>query len=104
LRFSSYKANTKEIKGIHQQNMARKSFILIKLIIFIPLFFSFSTLACAKECDSCRFYIDSLERPFNLSGHWLFSREDKPENKDIEINTNNWRLAKVLSCLEYFLI
>ena len=45
-------------------------------------------------CDSCLRRIDSLEQPVALSGHWLFTREDDLHNKDIGIDTAQWRLLK----------
>lgn len=45
-------------------------------------------------CDSCRIQIDDLDRPFKLSGKWLFTRDDSPQNKDIGLDTTTWQLAK----------
>jgi HPt (histidine-containing phosphotransfer) domain-containing protein len=48
----------------------------------------------SKECDSCLFKINSLEEPFPFKGKWLFTREDRKENKDIGINTDSWKKLK----------
>jgi len=50
--------------------------------------------ASPAGCDSCRIRIDDLDHPFKLSGKWLFTRDDSPQNKDIGLDTTTWRLAK----------
>ncbi|MBK7004290.1 MAG: hypothetical protein IPH37_03420 [Burkholderiales bacterium] len=45
-------------------------------------------------CDSCRIVIDQLEQPTPLSGKWLFTRNDTPENKQVDLDTSDWRLAQ----------
>ena len=45
-------------------------------------------------CDSCSLRIDSLDQPVKLSGKWLFTRDDAPQNKDVELDTSAWRLVK----------
>lgn len=44
-------------------------------------------------CDSCRIVIDQLDQPTPLSGNWLFTRNDSPDNKSIDLDTRDWRLA-----------
>ena len=63
------------------------------LFIFVFLILSLGSLK-GKECDSCLFKINSLDKSFSLSGTWLFSREDKAENKNIGLNTDNWKRIK----------
>ncbi|MBQ48250.1 MAG: hypothetical protein CMP10_12530, partial [Zetaproteobacteria bacterium] len=46
-----------------------------------------------QKCDSCQFYISNLDEVFQLKGHWLFTRDDNPENKEVEITTDHWKLA-----------
>lgn len=45
-------------------------------------------------CDSCRIQIDSLDQPHRLNGKWLFTRDDSPQNKEVNVDTSTWRLAK----------
>lgn len=45
-------------------------------------------------CYSCRIVIDQLEEPTPLSGKWLFTRDDSPDNKSIELDTSDWRLLQ----------
>ena len=45
-------------------------------------------------CTSCRIQVDNLDKPFKLSGKWLFSRDDLPENKNVDLDTSSWRLVK----------
>lgn len=45
-------------------------------------------------CDSCRIVIDQLDQPTPLSGNWLFTRDDTPDNKKIDVDTQDWRLLK----------
>ena len=44
-------------------------------------------------CHSCRMQVDSLDKPFNMAGKWLFTREDSLKNKDVDIDTSSWRLV-----------
>lgn len=45
-------------------------------------------------CDSCRIEVKSLDSPIKLSGKWLFTRDDLPQNKDVDTDTSAWRLIK----------
>lgn len=45
-------------------------------------------------CDSCRMQINSLDKPFKMVGTWLFTRDDSPGNKDVNIDTAAWSLVK----------
>lgn len=45
-------------------------------------------------CDSCHLQIDQLTQPHKLSGKWLFTREDRPDNKEVIQDTRNWRLVQ----------
>jgi len=38
-------------------------------------------------CDSCRIDVQSLNGPIDLAGTWLFTRDDRPENKNPAIDT-----------------
>ena len=50
--------------------------------------------ATPPGCTSCRIQIDNLDKPFKLSGKWLFSRDDLPQNKNVDLDTSGWRLVK----------
>lgn len=45
-------------------------------------------------CDSCNFQINSLKKPFNLAGNWLFTQNDNLINSDVNLDTSNWIVAK----------
>ena len=45
-------------------------------------------------CDSCVMQVNNLDKPFKMVGTWLFTRDDAPGNKDINIDTSAWRLVK----------
>ncbi|NBD19766.1 hypothetical protein GTZ97_03655 [Aquabacterium fontiphilum] len=45
-------------------------------------------------CDSCRIDVRSLDEPVKLAGTWLFTRDDRPENKNPGISTQDWKLVK----------
>jgi HPt (histidine-containing phosphotransfer) domain-containing protein len=41
-------------------------------------------------CDSCKFQVGSLDQPFRVVGKWLFTRDDDPKNKDLDMDTSSW--------------
>ncbi len=45
-------------------------------------------------CDSCRIQISNLDKPFKLTGKWLFTRDDNPQNKDVVVDTSSWPIIK----------
>lgn len=45
-------------------------------------------------CDSCHIQVRSLDEPVKLAGTWLFTRDDRPENKQPGIDTQDWKLVK----------
>lgn len=45
-------------------------------------------------CFSCQIKVDSLSEPMKLSGKWLFTRDDLPENKEVGADTSTWKLVK----------
>ncbi len=47
-----------------------------------------------EGCDSCRIVVKNLNEPIKLSGKWLFTRDDNPKNKDIEVDTSTWPIIK----------
>ena len=44
------------------------------------------------DCHSCHIQIQSLDKPVKLAGKWLFTRDDRPENKDPVLDTQDWKL------------
>ncbi|HYR24881.1 MAG TPA: ATP-binding protein [Aquabacterium sp.] len=46
------------------------------------------------DCDSCRIEVKSLDKPVKLTGKWLFTREDRPENKEPSLDTRDWKLIQ----------
>ncbi len=68
----------------------------MRLIKFLLLFFFIyeAQLSYAASCDSCNFEIKDLQNPFPLTGQWLFSRDDRPENKDIVFEPSHWKTLK----------
>ena len=54
----------------------------------------FAALDHRADCDSCRFQVKSLDQPFKLAGTWLFTRDDLPQNKDVDLDTSSWRVIK----------
>lgn len=47
-----------------------------------------------KVCDSCHIVVTSLDKPVKLTGNWLFTRDDLPQNKDVNLDTSQWKLIK----------
>lgn len=47
-----------------------------------------------KVCDSCLIRVDHLDKPVKLTGNWLFTRDDSPRNKDVTVDTSQWKLIK----------
>ncbi len=45
-------------------------------------------------CDSCRIQVKSLDQPLKLSGNWLFTRDDSPDNAKVELDTSTWPVIK----------
>lgn len=45
-------------------------------------------------CDSCLFHVTTLDKPFSVVGTWLFTRDDNPNNRDLDIDTRSWPLAR----------
>ena len=45
-------------------------------------------------CDSCRFQVDHLDKPFKLTGTWLFTRDDSPQNASVGLDASAWRVIK----------
>jgi HPt (histidine-containing phosphotransfer) domain-containing protein len=46
-------------------------------------------------CHSCAIQVQTLSEPLPLSGYWLFTRDDRPANKDPGLDTSSWILMKV---------
>lgn len=68
---------------------------LVLLIAFtLASFPALAVDANDQACASCRFKVDSLDRPFNLVGTWLFTRDDVLSNKEIAADTSTWRIIR----------
>ena len=70
--------------------------LALLLLIFCSLFAKAAANSPAHQvgCTSCKIQIESLDKPLKLSGKWLFTRDDSPQNKDVNLDTSSWRLAK----------
>ena len=66
---------------------------LIQLILLLPVLLGMipasatSTEGNRLPCDSCRFQVNSLDTPFKLTGNWLFTRDDNPQNAALDVDT-----------------
>ena len=88
----------------HKTFWARRGFsVLTLLALWLGMLLVWPQSAWATEqganttppgCDSCRIVIDQLDTPTPLSGNWLFTRNDTPENKQVDLDTSDWRLAQ----------
>ena len=38
--------------------------------------------------------VHSLAHPLPLAGNWLFTRDDSPDNKSVDLDTRDWRVLK----------
>ena len=79
----------------------RSAFAMVAFWLLMLLVLPQSAWAAAQSgdttptvCDSCRIVIDQLEQPTPLSGNWLFTRDDSPANKNVDLDTSDWRLVK----------
>ncbi|MGK5093992.1 ATP-binding protein [Deltaproteobacteria bacterium TL4] len=72
--------------------------------LFFPLMCVFSILllstntfaqgALSPKCDSCLMKIESLDQPVNMTGNWLFTRDDEERNKEVDLDTSAWKVVK----------
>ena len=69
----------------------RSLLFLLAFMVLAPVFAAADNRA---DCDSCRFKVNSLDQPFSLTGKWLFTRDDNPHNKDVDIDTSSWKTIK----------
>ncbi|MBL0727654.1 ATP-binding protein [Piscinibacter sp. HJYY11] len=53
-----------------------------------------SAFAAESACQACGVQVTTLAQPLKLAGTWLFTRDDKPQNKDVGLDTSDWKLAK----------
>ncbi|NRA67402.1 MAG: hypothetical protein HRU19_23160 [Pseudobacteriovorax sp.] len=47
-------------------------------------------VAVTEDCFSCNIKVDALESPMNLAGRWLFTRDDRPENANVDVDLSEW--------------
>jgi HPt (histidine-containing phosphotransfer) domain-containing protein len=76
------------------KTLLKKNIFILFLISFLFCFFLLPGVSAEIKCDSCDFKVESLDEPISLSGYWLFTREDNPENSEVDIDVSDWRLAK----------
>ncbi len=71
-------------------------FVQTMLLLAVMLALASATAADVprEDCFSCRIQINSLDHPVSLVGKWLFTRDDNPQNKEINADTSRWVLAK----------
>ena len=64
------------------------------MLALLGLLLSWSARAAdtRPDCHSCHIEIQSLDQPVKLAGKWLFTRDDRPENKDPALDTRDWKL------------
>ncbi len=66
-------------------------------LILTSLLFSTTLLANApierENCFSCNIQINSLDNPIDLSGNWLFTRNDEVKNVKNDLNLDDWVLV-----------
>ncbi|MBF0236965.1 MAG: Hpt domain-containing protein [SAR324 cluster bacterium] len=72
----------------------KKIFVLIISLLMGVFWFSPAFAADEVKCDSCLFKIDNLDKPFPMHGTWLFTRDDRPENKNVVLDTTDWKVIK----------
>ena len=68
--------------------------ILISLILLVSGTNLFGKESSAKIKETT-LQINSLDKPIELSGKWLFTRDDKKENSKNNINLDSWRVVKL---------
>lgn len=64
------------------------------IILIISMVLAFPTQGEEIPCFSCKIRIDRLDGPFSLIGGWLFTRDDRLENKDPATDTSDWKIVK----------
>lgn len=69
-------------------------FMLCLVILLSPPLLHAEEIDKHEGCDSCLFKINSLEKPYDLTGQWLFSRKDSEQNKAVNLDTSDWELIK----------
>ncbi len=52
--------------------------------------FPFAFAEARSSCFSCRIEINSLDEPLSLAGTWLFTRDDRPENAQVNTSEESW--------------
>ena len=76
------------------------------LLVFIIFFLSSMVNAFGEtpsnKIEAVTLKIDSLDSPVELSGKWLFTRDDKKENSTNEVNLNSWKVVTLPSAWTKF--
>lgn len=69
--------------------------LLVFMVLLHPAWAAAPTAGAAPSyCDSCHIAVEQLDQPTKLSGNWLFTRDDALTNKNIDLDTQNWRLLQ----------
>lgn len=65
------------------------TYLLISTISLSDIAFSLNQEQ-RKNCKSCNIQIQSLTKPIDLSGTWLFTRDDAPSNAEPNADLSRW--------------
>ena len=68
-------------------------YLIIAIFLLVPSASSVRAVE-REDCFSCEIKVKSLRQPLDLRGKWLFTREDRPENKNPNIDTSDWVLVE----------
>lgn len=71
--------------------LVRHLMLMLAVLLLVPVF---AETTHRTDCDSCQFKVTSLDHPFPLTGRWLFTRDDHPDNKNVDIDTASWTTVK----------
>lgn len=66
-------------------------FVLFLVLLGSPLIAAESKVS---SCFSCNIKINELDQPIDLTGNWLFTRQDLPDNRLPDTDTRTWKLVK----------
>ncbi len=72
----------------------RQLYLLLVLIGFLAVAPGAIAQQARPGCDSCQIVVKNLDAPIKLSGKWLFTRDDNPQNKAVDLDTSTWPIIK----------
>ena len=76
--------------------------LLIFIIFFLSSMVNTFGETASNKIKAVTLKVDSLDSPVELSGKWLFTRDDKKENATNEVNLNSWKVVKLPSAWTNF--